>query len=167
MNLYKNLLSDIDFNNLIDVLTSKYFPWYFYKTSLNDGKYTNDFMFVHTFYEKQVGINSPEFINILPLLNKVSATIGTKHTDLLRIKANLYTNQNKNITHEEHTDYPDLDSYTTAVYNLTTCNGATKFENKLEPSIANSLLVFDGNTMHSGITQSDTDIRLLVNFDFK
>ena len=150
---------------------SNYYPWFYYNKSIKHDGIENDFMFVHTLYEYNVGINSPEFENILPLLTKVSAHIGPKHSELLRIKANLYTNRGECITHKEHTDYPDLEDYTTAVYNLTTCNGGTLFylEDKelFKRSTSNTLLVFDGNTRHSGITQDDTEIRLLVNFDFK
>jgi len=166
MKLYKEFLFADDFVFLSELLQSNFFAWYFYQTSLDGGEHDNDFMFVHTVYEKNVGVNSPEFLKFIPIMNKISAHIGTDHTDLLRIKANMYTNRGKKIVHEEHTDYPDLDSYTTAVYNLTTCNGGTQINDQFIPSEANSLLVFDGNTPHSGVTQSDTDIRLLVNFDF-
>ena len=167
MKLYKNFLKSNDYVLLSELLQDKFFPWYFYNTSIDNGEYDNDFMFVHTVFEKEVGINSPQFFNFIPLMNNISAQIGVKHTELLRIKANMYTNQGKKIIHEKHTDYPKINNYTTAVYNLTSCNGGTQFNENFIPSEANSLLVFDGNTPHSGVTQSDTDIRLLVNFDFK
>jgi len=170
LKLYKNILSKDNYNLLSEIMESNYFPWYYYKTSLHESVSTkrDDYMFVHTLYDKNVGLNSPEFENFIPLLNTVSAYVGKEHTNLLRIKANLYTNQNKSVTHEEHEDYPKLDNYTTAVYNLTTCNGGTKFYNpdKFIDSVQNSLLVFDGKSVHSGVTQSDTAIRILVNFDF-
>lgn len=167
MKLYKDFLKPDDFVFLSELLQYKFFPWYFYNTSLEGGEHEHDFMFVHTLFEKEIGVNSSEFINFVTLMNKVSAQIGIKHSELLRIKANMYTNRGKKIVHEEHTDYPNINSYTTAVYNLTTCNGGTQFKDEFIASEANSLLVFDGNTPHSGVTQSDTDIRLLVNFDFK
>ena len=171
MHLHTNILSDDNYNSLLNITTGNYFAWYHYATSLHTELSTqdNDFMFAHSLYDVNTGINSPQFAEFIPLLNTISAYVGKKHTNLLRIKANLYTNSGVNITHEQHEDYPELDSYTTAVYNLTTCNGGTKFykPNKFFESVQNSLLVFDGKSLHSGVTQSDTSIRVLVNFDFE
>lgn len=123
-------------------------------------------MFAHTFFIDSVGVNSPLFDSLLPLVSSVSAHVGTEHVKLLRVKANLYTNRGQKITHEEHEDYPNLDSYTTAVFNMTTCNGGTKFKDSFSPSIENSLLIFNGKELHSGVTQSDTSRRILINFDY-
>lgn len=163
----ENLLDVDEFEKLKDIFTlSSYLPWYFNERTTSD-KNDKDFMFTHTIYLDNE-IKSDVYGSCVNLFFAVSQEV--QKNKLLRIKANLYTNQNKNIFHKVHVDYENLENYKTAVYNFTTCNGGTIlfFENeKIDiPSIENSLIVFDGNIKHQGYTQSDTSTRVLLNFDF-
>lgn len=164
--IYDNLIDLEYLKVLYETFTSVDFQWFLNKktTHYQDD---NDFMFGHIFYAD--GLVNSDYYNLL--INLQNAVVSkSNHKKLMRIKANLYVNLGKNITHRKHTDYPNVDSYTTCVYNLTTCNGGTVFylddEEYNVKSEQNSLIVFDGNIEHSGITQSDKDFRLLINFDF-
>lgn len=163
---YDNLINQKEFLNIYDTFTSHNFPWFLNKktTHYEDD---NNFLFGHILWvDGQV--NSDFYNTIINLQNAVVSK--SKHKRLMRIKANLYVNQGKNITHRKHTDYPNINDYTTCVYNLTTTNGGTVFylpdEEYHIPSVQNSLVVFDGTIEHSGVTQSDKDYRVLINFDY-
>lgn len=168
--LYKNLLDKNIFINYKEMLeNSSTIPWYYnYSTLIGSSKFNDDeFMFTHNIYNNNEVLSSL-FNDLITLTLAISNKVNK--SNLLRIKANMYTNQNKNVYHGTHTDYPNLKNYTTAVYNLTTCNGGTilYIDNKeiVIPSKSNSLLVFDGNIEHRGFTQTDTKNRVLINYDF-
>ena len=140
-------------------------PW-FYNSNTIPGK-DSEFIFTHHLYrDNQVSSNFYESIS--EIIFNVSS--HTKKNKLLRVKANMYTNQGEKKYHAKHTDYKDIGEFTTAVYNFTTCNGGTVlFLNNKEiliSSIENSLLIFDGNITHQGFTQTDTPNRVLLNIDF-
>lgn len=163
--LIENLLNKEVYDKIANHFNSNYFPW-FYQSSTVLGV-DNNFMFAHHLY-KDGKIVSEFYNDILPILFK--ASIVTEKFYLLRVKANLYTNQKENIYHAVHTDYPNYKNYKTAVYNFTECNGGTvlNIDDKeiTVPSKENSLLVFDGIIPHQGFTQTDKNTRVILNIDF-
>ena len=163
----ENLIDKEEFTKLQDIFhNSSYLPWYYNSKTTNDEN-DNDFMFTHTIYLDDK-IKSEIYDSCVNLFFSVSQQV--EKSKLLRIKANLYTNQNKNIYHKVHVDIKELKDYKTAVFNFTTCNGGTILflddEEINIPSVENSLIVFDGNIKHQGYTQTDTNTRVLLNFDF-
>ena len=88
---------------------------------------------------------------------------------LLRMKLNLYTNQNKKIHHAKHVDFANqdtgkpLENTTNTVLNFTDCNGGTIIDNKEYPSKANQALIFSNDLIHQGIVQTDTPRRIVLN----
>jgi len=169
--LHKNVINKDTYKELQELLTCVDFPWYYQSKTVDysKGKHykDNEFMFTHKFFQHG-DILSPYFTTLLPITFAVSNIV--KSNNLLRIKANMYTNQGKNVYHGVHTDYPDLKKYTTAVYNFTTCDGGTVLyidgDEVVIPSEENTLLVFDGVIEHKGFTQKDTKNRVLINYDF-
>ena len=166
MKIIDNFLLENYFKELQTLVYSDNFPW-FYQQKITTFDKDNNFMFTHHIY-RNGQISSEYFNDILPILFEVGITTGK--STLLRVKANLYTNQNENIYHATHTDFPDLEKYYTAVYNFTDCNGGTILfveDSDIKiPSFANSLLVFDGYIPHQGYTQTDKNNRVLLNIDF-
>ena len=167
--VYENFLEESYFKELQGLLTSKDFPWFYMPrsgSSLNHFDF--DFMFFHSFYHFKDGVNSGFFEPLLPLIIKTGIQSGK--TNLMRVKANLYTNQSENMVHHKHTDYPEETDYKTAVFNLTTCDGGTIFyidgKEEFVESIENSIVIFDGPTEHAGVTQKNSNIRTLLNMDF-
>ena len=88
------------------------------------------------------------------------------------MKLNLYTNQNKKITHGSHLDFADENNKTEkginiAVLNFTTCNGATKIGEKIYSSNANEALIFSNELAHCGIVQTNTPTRIVLNIGWR
>lgn len=167
--VHKNILNEEAYESIHSLFNGNQFPWYYQGSTLGESNIYEDdeFMFAHKFFY-QSEITSSYFQTLLPTTLAVSNIV--KSNKLLRIKANMYTNQGENIYHGVHTDYPKIKKYTTAVYNLTTCNGGTVLyidgEEVVIPSEKNTLLVFDGVIEHKGFTQTDTKNRTLINYDF-
>jgi len=165
----KNFLPSIFFNKLKNLVTSQYFSWYFFKqTIFYPGiKPDNHFMFSHVLFTNDKSSRpSNHFNDFEPILYFLDGKIKLK--GLIRMKLNLYTNQNKIIEHVSHTDIPKdkltPDPYPTiSILNFVTCNGGTKVEGKKYPSNENELLIFNNVNKHAGIVQTDTQTRIVLN----
>ena len=149
------------------------FFWHFKTTNLTatkkDGQALfgneNHFMFTHIFYRKGT-VGSDQYNLVKPLVEYVKQKYDIKR--ILRIKANLYTNQHMNIKYAEHRDM-DWISKSKAligVYNVISCNGGTVIDGKTYPSAGNHFYLFD-NIFHHGISQTDTQTRVMINFNFE
>jgi len=166
----KNFLPPIFFNKLKTILTSQEwpaFPWHFSSQTVYDPYFKQDdhFMFTHILYfglQQGASVWFKEFEPIVYFLdNKI------KLKKLLRMKLNLYTNQNKIVKHGSHTDINKEDTpvpyVTVSILNFTTCNGGTIIKGKKYPSHENEVLIFDNVNKHSGIVQTDTQARIVLN----
>ena len=160
-----NFLSPHDHKRIEDLLTGVEFPWY-----LNDYNYSDNelipadsvynFQFTHGFYSLH-RITS-EFYNhvVYPFLIKI------KPLAFIRIKANLNPVTSDTIKYGWHVDYENY-KHKTAVYYVNTNNGKTIFKNGLEvESIANRLVVFDGNMKHTATSCTDKKTRCVINFNY-
>ena len=60
------------------------------------------------------------------------------------------------------------DRHITLVYSVNTNNGYTEFQDgTIIPSIANQLLIFDGNMEHRSVSQTDIKNRMNLNINLK
>ena len=165
MKIIKNFLRK-DFNKYLQKeLIGDIFPWYFHPTSLRTPyKEDRQFLFYHDFmFEKK--INSDWWPLVKPLVANIK-----KHfpgIELLRVKANLYTNQNKEVKFGKHIDNQYEREFWTSIYYVNSNNGKTYIGKKGVPSVANSIVIFDGQTPHYGTVQTDTPVRLLINVIFR
>ncbi len=97
---------------------------------------------------------------IIPVLEKLDIR------KLIRVKANLYPNSEELHEHEFHTDFEY--SHMAAILYINTCNGYTKFENGTKvDSIANRVLLFDGNVPHCSTTTTDQTARFNIGFNWR
>jgi len=160
----KNLLPSIYFNHLYNIVTSNNFCWFWESQTLSDTK-DDHFMFAHVLFAFEHGPASNAFKEFEPIIYFLDSKI--KFKKLLRMKLNLYTNQNKIIEHLAHTDINDNDkpreNVNITILNFTTCNGGTVIKNKRYPSNKNEALIFDNLYKHSGLVQTDTQTRILLN----
>jgi len=161
----KNLLFPLYFNKLKNILTSVDFPWYFQPHTLSDQP-DSYFMFTHTLFAFERGQNSKWFKDFEPIIYFLDNKIKIKK--LVRMKFNLYTNQNKKINHTAHWDSADekgnpRKGITVSIFNFTTCNGGTIINDKKYPSNENEALIFDNVNKHSGIVQTNTQTRIVLN----
>jgi len=167
--IQENFLVEKDFVILRDIVTSGEFPWFFNPfqvydeedQSLSPGK------FYHQIYEGNVPYT--QFYNHhLPIMHKLKASI------LMRIKINLNLRLSEPFYSPFHTDIsrltqdgPPVEFITTSIFYINTNNGYTEFEDgtKIE-SVANRLITFPTKTKHRGVTQTDKQTRIVINFNY-
>lgn len=94
--------------------------------------------------------------------------IQLKIEHALRIKLNLSVATKEPHISEYHQDLHSDYKYTTAIYYLNTCNGYTQFKSDGAPvkSKENRVIVFDGNSEHRAVGQTDTQMRYVINFNY-
>ena len=153
-----NFLPEYQFKQIQDMLIEKdpIFPWYYNDDICyeNDGK----FQFTHTFYNHNDGTKSYYY----SLLDACQNKLGVKK--LVRIKANLNT---RTLFHRKTGWHYDFEDMTTSILYLNTNNGwtAIKGYGKVE-SVANRMVIFDSNLQHSGVTCTDKNRRVVINFNY-
>ena len=94
-----NFLNKADYNNLKMIMLGDNFPWNFHQTvtSYNDQRKSH-FFWTHVFFSRTLKI-SPFFTILNPILKNLEINA------LIRIKANLYSRDDKITEHEKHVDY--------------------------------------------------------------
>ena len=159
MQQIKNFLTKEQHNKILEITTSDYFSWYYGNSVIKTDVNKDDFMFSHVFYVDDK-INSDYYNDcILPIINRFG------HKKIIRAKANCYTKREKQFKHGFHVDTED--SHIVALYCINDNNGYTEFENeKIFNSIANSLIIFNGNIKHRSVNQTDTKQRLNININY-
>ena len=154
-----NFLPEYQFKQIQDMLIEKdpIFPWYYNDDICyeNDGK----FQFTHTFYNHNDGTKSYYY----SLLDACQNKLGVKK--LVRIKANLNT---RTLFHRKTGWHYDFEDMTTSILYLNTNNGwtAIKGYGKVE-SVANRMVIFDSNLQHTGVTCTDQNRRVMINFNYE
>ena len=154
MQVIDNFLSEGEFKNLRDYISSTSFPWYF-------GLVTTDSkaaQFVHTFYMNDTPTSTWPHVQFLRDRLNMAA--------LVRIKVNLNPRTETLQVHKDafHIDYPDI---TTAVFYLNTCDGYTLFEDGPKVnSVENRIVIFDSNMRHTGTSCTDESGRLVMNINY-
>lgn len=127
------------------------------------------FQFTHAVYEYNIPV-SPLFdlveMNIIPAIEDKAKI---KFTSILKAKFNLLTKSKENDLHGFHTDFVDRETLPikTAVYYVNTNNGKTKFETGEEiDSVANRIVIFPHHLRHSSVSQTDTNVRVVLNLNW-
>jgi hypothetical protein len=146
------------------ILHNEAFPWNYnsYIVSQGDKRALDKHQFTHVFFR-----NSHEDIftsSHYPALSDLIEKINPSH--LMRVKANLGIKTSEHVEGGFHRD-TNL-NHNIAIFYLNTNNGYTKFEDgTVVDSIANRLVVFDSNLLHSGFSQTDKNTRCVINFNYK
>ena len=160
MSIEENFLSKEEHKLILKTLTSPEFPW-FYSDSQVDGIDSNSYFF-HVFYAENK-INSHLFPIIKPLFDKIGVSA------IVNARANMLVNKNKQVSSAWHCDfsfYPNKAMHT-GIYYVNTNNGFTEFENNtITLSKENSFIEFNHLTKHRAISQTDTDIRIVINLNY-
>lgn len=165
MKIIDNFLPEHQFNNLKNIITGPYFPWYYGPTlkdvdtgiplQLENKEAQNQF--VHLFYHFDQPVT--EYFRELECFRE-----KLQVKSLVRIKANLNPYSNSVVEHGYHVDLTDC---TTAVYYLNTCDGYTKFETgEVVESVENRIVIFDSNISHTGTTTTNPTGRFVINFNY-
>ena len=135
-------------------------PWYYNPFIVADEQKENGFQFTHTFLRGRDNYISPHVSKIDDLIEAIAPT------SIFKIKANL---GGRTQVHEEggfHTDFGF--ECKTAVFYINTNNGFTLFKNGMRvDSVRNRLVVFNSQIEHTGVSQTDTKVRCLLNLNYE
>ena len=147
------------FLELQEFMLGTYMPW-FYNPYIAYESDIDKFQFTHTFLRDN-GNQS----DLLHILNPIFEKIEVK--ELISVKANLGTRDIKNTQGGWHVDY-DVEDIHTAVFYINTTNGYTLFEDgtKVE-SKENRFASFTAQTKHTGVSHTDTQVRVVLNMNYK
>tara|TARA_B100000029_G_C17524664_1_gene941233 strand:+ start:626 stop:1120 length:495 start_codon:yes stop_codon:yes gene_type:complete len=162
MALYKvidEFLNQNQFKPIQDYMVSPSpFSWNYMDGVVGHDDPVGSFQFTHTFYQN---LHKSDHIDvILPILSQLNPYV------LMRIKANLNVRTDTIQESSMHTDFEGLGN-TTAIYYLNTCNGYTMFQDGTKvDSVANRMVIFDGDTLHAGTTCTDEKTRVVINFNY-
>ena len=152
-----------DFQKLKDEILSPATSWQLNAGIVGSEKSNlDDLQFVHMVYHHQQPM-SPLIKELGPLATGIGAKIN------LRIKINMTAKTVSPYRSGFHTDLGGLDDlpHKTAVYYMNDNNGYTEFENgERVYSKANRAVIFDGQTMHSGVSCTDAKYRCVINWNF-
>ena len=131
-------------------------PWY---SNPITHKEDSDFQFTHQFFNLYNGVLSTHFHHLEPFVEKINVK------KLYRIKANL---ELKTFFKRKGGYHIDFENVTTSVFYLNTNNGGTKFKGAgFVKSVANRLVTFDSNLIHTGVSCTDKKRRFVINFNYE
>ena len=154
-----DFLPESQFKSIERTLMGDWFPWYYnpYVVYEGDGKS----QFTHVFFRDDPPWNgkcSSYFDLWMPCTQKL------KCHSLYRIKANL---TQRTVFHRKYQHHVDIKDMLTAIFYINTCNGYTRFKGGPNvKSVANRMVIFDSNLLHSGVTCTNGQVRVVVNFNF-
>jgi len=153
----ENFLEKKLFNEFKNILFSKDINWYF-----RDKMTTNDhYFFNHCFYNHYTPL-SPLFNEyIKPILEKL------KVVAISEIRANLVLKENNPYQSTFHVDRHF--ECNTAILYMNTCNGHTLLHEDKKIKInseENKILIFNSQIKHAGVSQTDVDRRIVINFNY-
>lgn len=154
-----NFLESEHHQAIYDTMLGFNFPWYYNDRILAENANSNlDLQFGHNFYRE-----GKPFSDYFAITQPLWATIEPRA--IIRVKANLNPITQEHYYGGWHNDF-EFDCVT-AVYYVNTNNGWTEFENgeKVE-SVANRLVRFDSNMVHTGVSSTDTKARVLLNINY-
>ncbi len=178
--IYDNCLPLNEFEEMQKQLLSSTFPYFYYKEIVEKEKYNikspvkgygdnkdvDVCQFVHLFFYHEQSIWSQYVDLIRPILNVINPRAW------IRVKCNLGIKEQKHLVGGWHYDIlqqngKPYDDTITGVLHLNTNNGYTLMETgqKVE-SVANRLVLFPCNVLHTNITHTDIKARALLNFNF-
>ena len=170
-----NALDEEDYKQLEHAIRSHEFPWYFGpslnfngdNSSLIDSSSratnTSDNHFFHELFTVEDGIKNHFTRDLLfPALKSIGVQVP------FRVKANcniLTSNPRSDLAY--HIDNPFKGTKTSILY-FDDCNGYTIFKDsqKKVTSKRNRLVTFPSDTYHTGVPQTDTQRRILVNINY-
>jgi hypothetical protein len=154
-----NFLDKEFFNNLKNILFSRHFPWFFREHMIDIHK--DNYYFFHCFYDSYIPKSSLFDQYIISILNKI------KPVSLLEVRANLLLKNEISYQSGFHVDRTF--ECKTAILYMNTCNGYTLLDEDKKIKITseeNKLLIFDSQIKHAAVSQTDTDRRIVINFNY-
>jgi len=158
-----NFLPELYFKNIQNNMMGNNFPWYYneYVTSFN----SKQFQFTHRFcgpsddgrYDE-----SPCYKILIPCIDLL------KCREIIRIKGNMTPRTVFRRGGGYHLDFGKHKNIKTSIYYVNTNNGFTRFKGKGKvKSVANRMVIFDGDLEHEGVTCTNQKVRTVINFNYR
>ena len=162
-----NFLPDYYFKHFQSILLGEEFPWYHSDHITYPQKGKNKFyQFYHRFYDKQLNCQSSyiDMGGIKDILDLFGEKLNSNN--LHRIKANLrprsFFSRSGGGYHVDGCPCSH-----TSIYYINTNNGYTKFKKGPKvKSVANRMVIFDSQSEHAGFTSTNTNTRVVINFNY-
>jgi len=167
VDIKKSFLNNSYFTEIQDTLTSSDFPWYYNFSDTDNNEKNPKYMFTHSVVNSST-INSNYFQLLKPICHQIYDI--QPWSEITRMKINCYPNQKEKIIFNKHKDDETGRDIFGAILHINTNNGETVMceggaQIKIK-SKENTLIIFDNSVEHYGTTQTDTDLRILINFNF-
>ena len=190
MQYQDNILSPSVFRKVSETLSDENLPFYYVQNTSGMNNPTDkkfEFSWSHSVY-----VEETVFSNVCPLLETAFLTMldntGQSLGKLIRIRVGLITRTPQVVVHGAHIDYPE--PHKTALLYLNDTNGETVIYKERydessglsneeylarigEPTIdsvvqckANRFMWFDGLHYHTSRSQTDTDRRIVVTYNY-
>ena len=121
----------------------------------------DNFMLVHSFYDKNIPVSKLYYQFIEPLLPHIQIK------SLIRAKVNLNPRTEKIVQHGYHVDN-ELENSLSSILYLNTNNGYTQFKESGTKvgSVANRLVTFPNSYFHTGSTCTNQKYRMTLNLNY-
>lgn len=180
MKIIDNFLPQAYQDSIEKTMLDVEFPWYLNKdtapysefnqaTTTESPQFTHKFVLNNTVYSGHYNL-----IALMPYHLMLTENIDT--TNIIRIKANLNIPVN-DYPHEHHygahVDIPKESGYVTCIYYVNDSDGDTIIFNNdgtreaiIQPK-KGRLVYFDGSTLHAGCPPKHSNVRCVINFNFK
>ena len=164
--VYDDLLSKEELNKIQNIFCGQEVDWHYSKT-LDEGmheygeKYNWQMGHVCYNYDRPL---TKHFDNVVPILGDIENK--ERVNSLIRVKANLNARTRTNMRSGFHIDF-HYEHSRTAIFYVNTNNGYTEFEDgtKVE-SKENRIVIFPTLTKHSGVTCTNKQNRVVINFNY-
>jgi hypothetical protein len=177
ISIQENFLAEEEFVALRDTITNIEFTWHFSPiVTFDNEKGSSPGLWVHIVHGENVPFGpfyASHFPSILEQLNPEfpPRRPGSAVVHLARIKLNLNHRLPEPYKYLFHWDGFLEDhvaaQWTTSILYINTNNGYTEFEDGTKvDSVANRLVTFPANTKHRGVTQTDEQTRIVINFNY-
>ena len=153
-----NYITDKDFEHIRDWAFSHEVEW-----RRSPGVADDDDTHLGYFYHQLYNDQEPKsrWLHegmVAPLIQRAKMAV------CLRIKMNLYPSTETIQYHAPHKDLPF--PHQAAVYCLNTCDGGTTIGTTRIDSVANRMIIFNGNEDHFSSTCTDQPVRMNINFNW-
>jgi len=155
-----NFLPKENFIKIKELLLGINFPWFYYPNISRAEKVSKGKLFYmnHIFYEYE-----PRSTFYGTIKNNLLNFMDIK--SIIRVKANLYPNQNIRKINEMHRDYEY--SHKGAIFSVNTNNGGTILEDGTKiDSVENRILLFDPSLEHDSENCTDEKTRINININY-
>ena len=155
--LYDNFLPSEKFKEIHDIVMSEKFPWFWTPVLGGDNPYYQMCLAIYS-YSRPL---HEAYDNMMPIICDKRLKVAAP----CRVKANLNTRTTEHVSHGFHVDVPF--ECTTAIFYVNSNNGYTEFEDGTKVNaVANRLVTFPSTLRHSGVTTTDTNRKVVINFNY-